>query len=71
MKPQRYEVQVRGCVSPDVFASWVQDIHLQSVTLISVQVRDQAQLHDVLRRLQGLGIDVVSINTSEVAVGES
>lgn len=68
---QRYEVQVDGSVSPDVLMDCEAEMRLRTVTVISGEIRDQSELHGILRRLHGLGIDVVALRTGEAPPDES
>ena len=59
---EAYEVRVRGKLS-DAF---VQELGAERVpdsdTALRVDVRDRADLHTFMRRIEDLGIEVVSIN---------
>lgn len=70
MRHQRFEVLVAGTVSPDLLADCGADIHAQTITVVRGVIRDQSQLHAILRQLQGLGIDVLSLHTNQVRPDE-
>jgi hypothetical protein len=62
--PIRYRIVVKGRLS-DSFASVFEDLSvepLQGSTALEGDFLDQSQLHGVLDRLRGLGIELVSVN---------
>jgi len=59
----RYEIRIRGRVGQAVLDSFDR---LQSdiepvETILHGPVRDQAELHGLLRRLQGLGLELIEV----------
>ncbi len=59
-----YEFVLRGEIS-DHFGVLFEGMRLERVngtTVLTGPVRDQAQLHGLLERIQELGIDLVSVN---------
>lgn len=63
MVPLRYEIRIRGRVSEPVLSSFES---LQSdvepvETVLHGPVRDQAELHGILNRLQSLGLELVEV----------
>jgi len=62
-----YELVVRGEIG-DRFGVAFEGMHLERVagtTVLSGPVRDQAQLHGLIERIQELGIELVSVNPAE------
>ena len=60
----RYRIVVRGRLS-DSFAAVFEDLSVQLLpgrTALEGDFVDQSQLHGVLDRLRGLGIELVSVN---------
>jgi len=59
----RYEIRIRGRVSPavldtfDAMESGVEPVE----TVLHGPVRDQAELHGLLRRLQSLGLELIEV----------
>jgi len=59
----RYEIRIRGRVSPavldtfDAMESGVEPVE----TILHGPVRDQAELHGLLRRLQSLGLELIEV----------
>jgi hypothetical protein len=63
-EPSRYRVVVRGRLGEHL-ASCFEDLEVESragETSVTGTFADQAQLHGLLDRLQGLGIALVSVN---------
>jgi len=59
----RYEIRIRGRVGRavlDTFERLASDIEPVE-TVLHGPVRDQAELHGLLRRLQGLGLELVEV----------
>ena len=62
-----YELVLRGEIG-DRFAMFFEDMNLERVegrTLLTGDVRDQAQLLGVIERIQELGLELVSVNPKE------
>ena len=62
-----YELVLRGEIG-DRFAMFFEGMHLERAggqTLLSGDVRDQAQLLGVIERIQELGLELVSVNPKE------
>ena len=62
-----YELVLRGEIG-DRFAMFFEGMHLQRAggqTLLSGDVRDQAELLGVIERIQELGLELVSVNPKE------
>jgi len=60
---RRYEIRVRGRVGQavlDTFDRLESDIEPVE-TVLHGPVRDQAELHGLLRRLQGLGLELIEV----------
>ena len=60
----RYELMVRGEVG-DRFAVLFEGMRLERAggrTAITGEVRDQAQLHGLIERVEDLGLELVSVN---------
>jgi hypothetical protein len=60
---RRYEIRIRGRVGAavlDTFVGLESDVEPVE-TILHGPVRDQAELHGLLRRLQGLGLDLVEV----------
>jgi hypothetical protein len=59
----RYEIRIRGRVGRavlDTFERLESDIEPVE-TVLHGPVRDQAELHGLLRRLQGLGLELIEV----------
>lgn len=59
----RYEIRIRGRVGQavlDTFACLESDVEPVE-TVLHGPVRDQAELHGLLRRLQGLGLELIEV----------
>jgi hypothetical protein len=64
MAPTRYRIVVEGRLS-DSFASAFEGITVQPLpgrTALEGEFADQSQLHGLLDRIRGLGIELVSVN---------
>jgi hypothetical protein len=64
MEPRRYRIILRGRLSEDS-ASLFEGMSLQSSpdrTVLTGELRDQAQLHGVLERVRDLGIELVGLH---------
>jgi hypothetical protein len=62
--PTRYRIVVKGRLT-DSFASVFEDLSVEPLpgrTALEGDFIDQSQLHGVLDRLRGLGIELVSVN---------
>ena len=62
-----YELVLRGEIG-DRFGMFFEDMRLERVegqTLLTGNVRDQAQLLGVIERIQELGLELVSVNPKE------
>jgi hypothetical protein len=60
---RRYEIRVRGLVSDELLANFdAMEREVEPVeTVLHGPVRDQAELHGILDRLQGLGLELVEV----------
>jgi hypothetical protein len=60
-----YEIRIRGRVSPAVLQTFAPlESHVERVeTVLSGSVRDQAELHGVLHRVQALGLEIVEVRS--------
>jgi hypothetical protein len=64
MAPTRYRIVVKGRLS-DSFISVFEDLSVEPLpgrTALEGDFVDQSQLHGVLDRLRGFGIELVSVN---------
>ena len=63
MEPANYEFRIRGRVSEPVLTSFEGlDSEVEPVeTILHGPVRDQAELHGILDRLQSLGLELVEV----------
>ena len=57
----RYEMRVRGRVSDLLLAELGVENETTMMTSMIVEVSDEAALHGLLRRVEALGIELVSI----------
>jgi len=59
----RYEIRIRGRVGRAVLDTFERlDSDIEPVeTVLHGPVRDQAELHGLLRRLQGLGLELIEV----------
>jgi hypothetical protein len=59
----RYEIRIRGVVSPAVLETFdAMESDVEPVeTILHGPVRDQAELHGLLRRLQSLGLELIEV----------
>jgi hypothetical protein len=59
----RYEIRIRGRVSAAVLDTFdAMDSEVEPVeTILHGPVRDQAELHGLLRRLQSLGLELIEV----------
>jgi hypothetical protein len=60
---RRYEIRIRGRVGQAVLDTFdrLESGVEQVETILHGPVRDQAELHGLLRRLQGLGLELVEV----------
>jgi hypothetical protein len=66
VSPKRYEIVIRGRLG-ERFASGFEGVRVETrpgETVLVGCFADQAQLHGLLDRIQGLGIELVSVNAS-------
>ena len=64
MSDTRYEIRIRGRVSSavlDTFDGMESDVEPVE-TILHGPVRDQAELHGLLRRLQALGLELIEVH---------
>ena len=63
MADTRYEIRIRGRVSAAVLQTFeAMDSDVEPVeTILHGPVRDQAELHGLLRRLQSLGLELIEV----------
>jgi hypothetical protein len=58
----RYEIRIRGRVSAAVLDTFDMESDVEPVeTILHGPVRDQAELHGLLRRLQSLGLELIEV----------
>jgi hypothetical protein len=59
----RYEIRIRGRVSAAVLETFdAMESEIEPVeTILHGPVRDQAELHGLLRRLQSLGLELIEV----------
>ena len=58
----RYEIRIRGRVSSAVLDTFDMENDVEPVeTILHGPVRDQAELHGLLRRLQALGLERIEV----------
>jgi hypothetical protein len=58
----RYEIRIRGRVSSAVLDTFDMENDVEPVeTILHGPVRDQAELHGLLRRLQALGLELIEV----------
>jgi hypothetical protein len=59
----RYEIRIRGRVSPAVLETFdAMESDVEPVeTILHGPVRDQAELHGLLHRLQSLGLELIEV----------
>jgi hypothetical protein len=63
IEPATYEIRVRGRLSPPVLAAFeglVSEVEPVE-TVLHGPLRDQAELHGVLARIQALGLELVEL----------
>lgn len=64
----RYEIRLRGHLQPR-WATWFDDMRVTNesdgTTLMRGAVVDQAALHGLLRKLQDLGLPLLSVTAAE------
>jgi hypothetical protein len=67
----RYEIRLKGRLDSS-WAGWLGGMSLthtsDGTTVVAGRVADQAALHGLLQRLRDIGVTLISINESEVAV---
>ena len=62
MSDTRYEIRIRGRVSSAVLDTFDMENDVEPVeTILHGPVRDQAELHGLLRRLQALGLELIEV----------
>ena len=64
MRAERYEFVLRGELG-DRFAPLFEGMHLERVpgrTVLTGEVADQAHLHGLIEQIQGLGLELISVN---------
>ncbi len=63
MPDTRYEIRIRGRVSAAVLGTFDEmQSEVEPVeTILHGPVRDQAELHGLLRRLQSLGLELIEV----------
>ena len=73
MGETRYEIRVRGRVSDAVLETFdgLQSEVERVETVLHGPVRDQAELHGLLHRLQALGLELVEVRRLPAANSES
>jgi len=62
-KPAKYEIQVGGHLGMNWF-DWFEEITVESdsgITMITVDIVDQAALHGLLARIRDLGLPLISL----------
>ncbi|MGA2380893.1 MAG: hypothetical protein ABSG85_16475 [Spirochaetia bacterium] len=67
MQPNRYEIRIRGILSPE-WAEWFDGLEIRQeadeVTVLMGSVPDQAALHGLLARVRDLNLTLISVNPS-------
>lgn len=72
MEESRYEIRIRGRVGQavldtfDRLESGVEPVE----TVLHGPIRDQAELHGLLRRLQGLGLELIEVRRLPTTGGD-
>jgi hypothetical protein len=69
----RYEIRIRGRVSNAVLATFdplESDVE-RVETILHGPIRDQAELHGLLHRLQALGLELIEVRRLPVGRNES
>ena len=62
MPDTRYEIRIRGRVSAAVLDTFEMESDVEPVeTILHGPVRDQAELHGLLRRLESLGLELIEV----------
>ena len=63
MDPEQYEIRVRGRVGKSVLSRFDGfDAEVEPAeTVLRGEISDQAELHGVIDRIQGLGLELVEI----------
>jgi hypothetical protein len=71
MLSRRYEIFIRGVLPADLLEE-VADAHreIEAQTVLRGRVRDQAELQGLLRRLHGLGLELVELRQVPVEHAE-
>jgi hypothetical protein len=69
---RRYEIRVRGRVGQAVLETFDRlESDIEPVeTVLHGPVRDQAELHGLLRRLQGLGLELIEVRRLPESSGD-
>jgi hypothetical protein len=58
----RYEIRIRGRVSAAVLETFDMENDIEPVeTILHGPIRDQAELHGLLHRLQSLGLELIEV----------
>jgi hypothetical protein len=67
MTADRYEIRVRGAIGDAVLHRFEEfDVEVEPVeTVLSGPVRDQAELHGLLARIESLGLELVEVKQVE------
>jgi hypothetical protein len=61
MAEATYELRLRGVVSRDA-RSVFDELEMQSETLVSGVIQDQAALHGLLERIRDLGLELIDVH---------
>lgn len=61
----RYEIRIRGYIKSHWFERLENKQEANKTTLLSGNFKDQAELYGVLKRIQELGIELISISPIE------
>jgi hypothetical protein len=67
------EIRVKGCLDDD-WSEWFEGLEItcgkENETILAGRVADQTALYGLLARLRDLGLELVSVNPSEIEAGE-
>lgn len=69
-EPGVYEVRVKGKLSDTLVSDLNATRKTDSDTAVIVEVRDQADLHSFMARIEDLGLKVISINPGQAEEGQ-
>lgn len=63
---QCYEITIEG-VLPEAWLTWLENVEViydpeKKITIISVEILDQAMLYGIINRIRDLGLSLVSVH---------